>query len=140
MSGCATPETRIKRHPEVVHTLPAPQLQAIREGRVQPGFDMDEVRLALGRPDRVTMRPVHDRDTHEVWTYRLYQDADGTPLYRGFFHRYIAKNDPRFPFYLDHPGRRADGYVDVIFDGDSVVEIQSVGAPQPVSASATELK
>src|SRR5262245_2564309 len=75
--GCMTPETRIKHHPQVVARVPVAQLEEIKAGRVLPGFDMDQVRLALGRPDSVTIRPTKDRSSHEVWTYRIYEDDTG---------------------------------------------------------------
>ena len=68
-AGCATtPQDRVRRHAALFASFP-PEIQAkVLEGRVEPGFTPDMVRLALGRPDRVITRMTPDGET-VVWLY-----------------------------------------------------------------------
>ncbi len=68
-AGCATtPQDRIRRHADLFATFP-PDIQAkVRQGRVEPGFTHDMVRLALGRPDRVITRVSPEGET-VIWVY-----------------------------------------------------------------------
>src|ERR1700676_4792994 len=97
LAGCATPETRIQKHPEIVAQLVPERLELIKQGRVEAGFDMDMVRLALGEPDHVRIRPQTD-GSNEVWSYTTYETQDGRPLYRGLYHRHYLAGDPVHPF------------------------------------------
>jgi hypothetical protein len=127
LAGCMTPESRIRRHPEIIARLPPAQLELIRQGQVAPGFDMEMVRLALGEPDRVTMRETAVARTDagtEVWGYATYESAQGQPLYRGFYHFYYLSGDPDYPFYANYPGRRVSGRFNVVFRGDRVIDVE----------------
>jgi outer membrane protein assembly factor BamE (lipoprotein component of BamABCDE complex) len=68
MSGCATPEARIKKNPELFATYPPEIQNLIREGRVDIGFTKDMVRFALGEPNHIYLRTSADRQT-EIWAY-----------------------------------------------------------------------
>ena len=121
--GCATPEVRIRKHPEFVQELPPAQLNLIRDGRVEAGFDMDMVRLALGEPDHVKIRPQKD-GSNEVWMYATYETKDGRPLYRGLYHRYYLTGDANHPFYLNYSLRREHERFRVVFKDAKVVAIE----------------
>jgi len=130
-AGCATPQTRIRNHPEIVARIAPPELELIKKGRVAPGFDMEMVRLALGEPDRVGMRAKEGDSTgvtNEVWTYANYESADGRPLYRGYYHRYYVAGNPLYPFYLNYPARRERERFRVVFKGDKVISTEKDGA------------
>lgn len=116
-TGCSTLATRIKQNPEVFNRLTPAQQQAIKEGRVEIGFDMDMVKLALGDPDRVRER-VDASGRSEVWEYMTYEGPDGVILYRGWYHRRWA--DPMFPYYIDYPGRRAVARDRIVFKDGKV--------------------
>ncbi len=126
LMGCATPETRIRTHPEIVAKIAPPQLDLIKKGRVEPGFDMEMVRLALGEPDRVAMRATAG-DSNEVWTYANYESAEGRPLYRGLYHRFYVAGNPLYPFYLNYPTRRERERFSVVFKGDKVIATEKDG-------------
>jgi outer membrane protein assembly factor BamE (lipoprotein component of BamABCDE complex) len=90
--GCSTPETRIRRNPELFAQLSPEQQELIRRGQVAVGFNAEMVRLALGEPDRYTTRSDQD-GTSEVWHYVTYDAPTGGPLYRGWYHRYYMWED-----------------------------------------------
>ncbi|HXQ80686.1 MAG TPA: hypothetical protein VN775_05205, partial [Opitutaceae bacterium] len=82
LAGCSTPETRINDHPEVFAQL-TPQEQAlVKAGQVGLGFSAEAVKLALGQPDRVTIR-TDERGQLEVWHYVETVYYDGAFLYGG---------------------------------------------------------
>lgn len=91
LAGCSTPETRIKGHPEVFAQL-APQEQAlVKSGQVGLGFSPEAVKLALGDPDRVTVR-TDAKGQLQVWHYSetVYYDGAfiyGGPYWGGWGHR-----------------------------------------------------
>lgn len=67
-AGCATVESRIRKHPELFEALPPEVQQAVRQGRVEVGFPADAVYLALGAPQRKYTRQTAD-GVSEVWSY-----------------------------------------------------------------------
>lgn len=122
LAGCTSPEARIKQNPEIFAKLTPDQQQAIRQGRVEIGFDMDMVKLALGEPDRVRER-VDASGRSEVWEYMTYEGPDGAVLYRGWYHRRWA--DPTFyPYYVDYPGRRAVAKDRIVFQDGKVTSFE----------------
>jgi len=68
LSGCDTPEYRIRRHPEIYERLEPAVQQNVRQGVVLPGYTRDAVFLALGEPDRRYVRTTAGGQ-HEVWSY-----------------------------------------------------------------------
>lgn len=121
LAGCATPESRIHRNPEVFAGLPAADQQLIREGKVALGFTPDMARLALGDPDRKLTR-TDVNGTSEIWRYVTYETDGGVYLYRGYYHRYYA--DSFFPYYLNYPGRSERETLKVTFTGGRVSAIE----------------
>lgn len=104
LTGCATPESRIKANPEVYARLTPEQQALVRAGQVGLGFGFDAVKLALGDPDRVTTRTDADGET-VVWHYLAYE-ADGRMLYTGYYHSSRAWwGGPAYAYYLDYPHR-----------------------------------
>jgi hypothetical protein len=123
LAGCATPEARIQRNPELFASLAASDQQTIKEGRVALGFTPEMVRLALGDPDRVTTR-TDASGTNEVWRYTTYETDGGVYLYRGYYHRFHYYGDPFFPYYLNYSGRRDRDHFKVTFSGGRVSAIE----------------
>ena len=123
LSGCATPEARIQKNPELFASLAASDQQAIKEGRASLGFTPEMVRLALGDPDRVVTR-TDASGTNEVWRYTTYETDGGVYLYRGYYHRYYCYSDPFFPFYMNYAGRRDRDYLKLTFTGGRVSSIE----------------
>lgn len=70
-AGCSTPEIRIKHNPELFASIPAPEQEMIKQGKIAIGFTPDMVRLALGNPDYIA-RKIDRSGTAETWRYRGY--------------------------------------------------------------------
>jgi hypothetical protein len=117
LSGCATPETRIKREPEMFARLSPEQQALVKEGKVGVGFDADAVRLAVGEPDRKWTR-TDASGTREVWSYTTWENDLGQPLFRGWYH---SRADVGSFYYLNYPGRREREYFKVVFGVDGKV-------------------
>jgi hypothetical protein len=82
LAGCSTPANRIKDHPEVFAQL-TPQEQAlVKAGQVGLGFSTEAVKLALGKPDRITVRTDASGEL-QVWHYVETVYYDGAFLYGG---------------------------------------------------------
>ncbi|HYC70760.1 MAG TPA: hypothetical protein VEB66_06105 [Opitutaceae bacterium] len=123
LAGCTTPEARIRRNPELFGSLTTEQQDLIRRGQVAVGFTAEMVRLALGEPDRLATR--RDADgTSEVWHYVTYELPTGSPLYRGWYHRYYMWRDPLYPWYLDSDTRRERERFSVVFREGTVTALE----------------
>jgi len=101
LSGCSTPESRIKEHPGLFGSLPADQQNAILEGKVTEGMDTNAVFLAIGKPDHV-IRKVEAGKSTQSWIYTRHE-------------RYPA---------IGHPLHRPDRFYDPLFSGyDTLYEV-----------------
>jgi hypothetical protein len=67
--GCSSVDSRIARHRDAFSTWPPEVQEKVAAGQVGLGFTPDQVRVALGEPDRVFTRTNAD-GTAEVWSYR----------------------------------------------------------------------
>jgi hypothetical protein len=123
LGGCATPEARISRNPELFAALSASDQQTIREGRAAIGFTPDMVRLALGDPDRMAVR-TDASGTTEIWRYTTYETDGGMYLYRGHYHRSYFYGDPFYPYYLNFAGRRSRDLLKISFTDGRVSSIE----------------
>lgn len=115
--GCATPDARIKRSPEIFARLTPEHQALVKEGKVGIGFDTDAVLLAVGEPDRKWMR-TDAAGTSEVWSYTAWESEAGQPLYRGWYHGYSGVSSA---YYTNFPGRREREYFKVVFGADGKV-------------------
>ncbi len=125
LSGCNTPEARIKREPALFASLSPADQQLIREGKVAIGFTPEMVKLAVGEPDRVYTR-TDANGTSESWSYTTYESTGGVFLYRGFYHRDYCYGSPFYPYYT---GFRADSRREretfkVVFNAGRVATIE----------------
>jgi outer membrane protein assembly factor BamE (lipoprotein component of BamABCDE complex) len=114
ISGCSTPNTRISRSPEAFARLNPDQQALVRAGQIAPGFDMEAVTLALGKPDYKTI-VTNATGQHQAWHY---VDPQGY-IYVGYYHRFRGWGGPYFyggmPYYGAYPGAGMDR-IRVIFD------------------------
>jgi hypothetical protein len=122
LAGCATPEARIQKNPEIFARLTLSQQEMIKKGQVGVGFDQEMVKLALGEADRVSSR-TDAKGTSEVWSYVTYDGGDGYPypIYRGYYHRYYGWGNPMYPYYMNYSGRRMREQFKVTFGPDGKV-------------------
>ncbi|MDF3056990.1 MAG: hypothetical protein K0R17_1205 [Rariglobus sp.] len=115
-AGCASPDARIKRSPEIFARLTPEQQALVKEGKVAIGFDADAVRLAVGAPDRTWTR-TDAAGVSEVWSYTTWTNDRGYPLYRGWYH----VGSGLYPYYLNEPARKEQEYFKVVFGPDGKV-------------------
>jgi len=69
LAGCSTVDSRIDKNRAAFNTWPPAVQDKIVRGQIDVGFTTDQVRVALGEPDRVWSRTTAD-GTSEVWSYR----------------------------------------------------------------------
>ena len=119
LAGCASPDARIKRAPEIFARLTPEQQALVKEGRVAIGFDTDAVMLAVGTPDRKWTR-TDAAGTHEVWSYTTWEDDLGHPLYRGWYH--LSPGYSPY-YYTNYPARKEHEYFKVVFGLDGKVSL-----------------
>ena len=120
-AGCSTPANRIQKNPDAFNRLPMAQQDMIRKGQVGLGFDETMVRLAVGEPDRIRTR-VSAEGATVVWIYADWDNNDGMPLYRGWYHRYWG--DPFYPYYMYYPARHSREQTRVTLQDGKVIEIE----------------
>lgn len=69
LAGCATtPAERLEKHAAVISTWPAEVQTKVRAGQIAPGFTEEQVRVALGDPDRTFVRTT-SKGSETVWSY-----------------------------------------------------------------------
>lgn len=68
ISGCATTESRISKNQAAFDSWPREVQSSIRAGKVKIGFTTEQVRVALGEPNRVYSRQSAEGES-EVWAY-----------------------------------------------------------------------
>jgi hypothetical protein len=69
LAGCSTVDSRIAKNRELFNSWPATVQDRVVQGQIDLGFTPDQVRVALGEPDRVFTRTTAD-GTSQVWSYR----------------------------------------------------------------------
>lgn len=67
-AGCATPESRIRKHPDMFAAFPTNVQASVRSGIVNVGYTPDMVYIALGRPAQVIERAT-ETGRLEIWVY-----------------------------------------------------------------------
>lgn len=69
-SGCvSSPKSRIAKNQAAFDSYPADVQAALRKGEVRIAFTPEQVKIALGAPDRVLTRTSAEGQS-EVWVYR----------------------------------------------------------------------
>lgn len=66
--GCSTPESRIKKNPELFASFPEEVKANVKQGLIMVGYTRDMVFIALGEPDRKFVRTTPEGRT-EIWSY-----------------------------------------------------------------------
>jgi len=128
LAGCATPETRIRKNPELFAGFPPDTQSKIRQGHIAIGFTQDEVRMALGDPSR-TYRRITTNDSMEVWSYTSYDYRSDpqfvTVLSPGFHRRFYRSAMPNV-MLVDVPQQIEYEALRVEFEGDRVKTIEAI--------------
>jgi hypothetical protein len=97
LTGCATTEARISKHPEMYQRLSATDQALVSNGQIRRGMTMDAVWLAWGNPEQKLPAGMRG-DATETWVYLRYATPPsyGGPYYYGPFDwSYIP---PKFPY------------------------------------------
>lgn len=68
-AGCSTVDSRIAKNRAAFDTWPPAVQDKVVVGQIDIGFTTEQVRVALGEPDRVWTRQASD-GTSEIWSYR----------------------------------------------------------------------
>ena len=69
-AGCvSSPRSRISKNQAAFDSYPADVQAALRKGEVRVGFTPEQVKIALGAPDRVLTR-TSTEGSSEIWIYR----------------------------------------------------------------------
>lgn len=68
LAACAGPGSRIKHNQSLFDSYPPEVQQSIRAGKAAVGFTMEQARMAVGAPDRVSTETSAGL-TREVWVY-----------------------------------------------------------------------
>jgi hypothetical protein len=68
-AGCSTVDSRIAKNRELFSSWPPAVQDKVVQGQIDIGFTAEQVRVALGEPDRVFTRTTAD-GTSQVWSYR----------------------------------------------------------------------
>ncbi|AHF88982.1 hypothetical protein OPIT5_00530 [Opitutaceae bacterium TAV5] len=79
VAGCSSPASRISKNQAAFDTWPAAVQEKVRAGQVQTGFTPEQVKVALGEPDRIYTRTSTTGDT-EVWAWRSRSPSFGLGL------------------------------------------------------------
>ena len=69
LAGCSTVDSRIAKNRAAFNTWPPGVQDKVVQGQIDIGFTPEQVRVALGEPDRVFTRATAD-GTSQVWSYR----------------------------------------------------------------------
>jgi hypothetical protein len=69
VAGCSTVDSRIAKNRAAFNTWPPAVQDKVVVGQIGVGFTPDQVRVALGEPDRVWTRTTADGSS-QVWSYR----------------------------------------------------------------------
>lgn len=131
LGACQSPESRIKASPEAFARLNPGEQALVKEGKIAPGFSMEAVKLALGEPNRVTLR-TDGKGQHQIWHYTEYEDNNGVIIYSGYYHHWRGWAGPYFygevPYYNGFPARVHER-IRVEFDSGDRVSVVEQDVP-----------
>lgn len=68
LCACGGVDRRIKKNQQRYDAYPPAVQESIKQGRVQPGFTPEQVRMAIGEADRVYSR-LTGAEAEEIWAY-----------------------------------------------------------------------
>jgi hypothetical protein len=68
LAGCASPGSRVAANRADFNTWPPDVQDNVLAGRIDVGYSIAQVRMALGAPDHITTRKDSD-GTSDIWAY-----------------------------------------------------------------------
>jgi len=117
LTGCATTsDSRLEKNAAVVATWPAEVQARVKAGEAAVGFSAEQVRVALGEPDRITTL-TDAKGEREVWIYAGRKARFAIGLGVGGGSGYGGAS-------VAGGGRRGQELRRVIFEAGRVVEIE----------------
>ncbi len=124
--GCASVENRIEKNRAAYVRLPAAERKLVSQEKISEGMNRDAVRMAWGKPDRITHMSQAGRN-FEIWTYYRYHqetipDYQYVPRRVGNGFTYQSLYSPRYETHANLD-RRA------VFENDRVVTSEQVAMP-----------
>jgi len=122
--GCSTVDSRIAKDRANYETWPMEVREKVAAGQVLPGFTPEQVRVALGDPDRVVTRTTAD-GVSEAWIYRDRGPRIGFGLGMGTFGSHsavgVGVRSGEWPLQPDETKR-------VVFEGGKVTAIDQAAS------------
>jgi hypothetical protein len=121
LAGCATVDSRIRKHQAAFDSWPAQVQATIRAEKVDLGFIPEQVRVALGDPDRVFLRKTSEGEA-EVWAYydRGPRFSIGLGVGSGGYGGSMGRG-----VVYDRQYDRIDDAVRVVFEGGVVTSVEA---------------
>jgi hypothetical protein len=121
LAGCATVDSRIRKHQAVFDSWPANVQAMVRAEKVDLGFTPEQVRVALGDPDRVFSRKSGEGEA-EVWAYydRGPRFSLGLGVGSGGYSSSVGGG-----VVYDRQYDRIDDAVRVVFEGGVVTAVEA---------------
>jgi len=128
LSGCATPDARIRRNQELFETF-SPDVQArIRAGQVDIGFTPEMATMALGEPDRTYTRRTAT-GIYTVWSYTDRHSSTQRKMVSGTFRvrdhagRVRTVQDS---VWMDVPVQHEFEHLRIEFEADRVTAVETL--------------
>jgi hypothetical protein len=126
LGGCASVENRIEKNRPAFDRLSPEERKLVSEEKIGEGMNRDAVRIAWGKPDRITRMSQAGRN-FEIWTYYRYQQ-ETIPDYQ-----YVPRRVGRGIAYqsLFSPRYETNASLDrrAVFENDRVVTSELVALP-----------
>jgi hypothetical protein len=112
VASCSSaPPSHVERNEEMVASWPSAVQEKVRAGQIGLGFTTEQVRIALGAPDRKTSR-IMAGGTSEIWAYLDHKrkfgigwgfgSADSSPAVKGGVSANEFRNDERLHVIFEH--------------------------------------
>lgn len=121
LAACASPESRIKKHQAVFDSWPPETQAAVRAGKAEVGFTAEQVKVALGKADRIYTRKSAEA-VQEVWAYG--RGGARTSVGLGFGMG-GGSSSYGMGVGVGGPEHREDDRVRVVFEGGKVVAVET---------------
>lgn len=102
VTGCATPQRRIEKNPEIFASFPEDVQENVRNGIIDLGYTKEMVLIALGKPNTIRTSISKERSA-EIWEYtRTIRDwSPPSPPFRGHCYPFHSHWDRHNYYWWD---------------------------------------